>query len=81
MERQTLKSTLEMATNIAVLLVYYCANNTPTIGNRAATDGRVGDAFVIGSSVSITIPGFSLRHIFAGYANCNGVSTGPSVSD
>ncbi len=58
---------------------YYCANLTPTIANRASTDGKVGDSFVIGSAFAITVPGFTFRHSFAGYANCNGVKTAFSV--
>lgn len=50
----------------------YCANNSPTIANRASTDGIIGDSRILGSAIAITVPGFSNRYTSVGYVPCDG---------
>lgn len=52
---------------------FFCANFFPTVGNSASTAGVVGGPQISGSSISITVPGFSIRHQFQGWNNCNGI--------
>jgi hypothetical protein len=56
---------------------YVCENFFPTVGNSASTAGVVGGPQISGNTTSITVPGFSLRHMFQGYANCNGTAPPP----
>lgn len=51
---------------------YFCANFFPTVGNSASTDGIQGGNQISGNTTSITVPGFSMRHLFQGWANCTG---------
>jgi len=56
---------------------FTCPNFFPTVGNSASTAGVTGGPQVSGNTISITVPGFSIRHMFQGWANCNGTPPPP----
>ena len=56
---------------------YWCPNFFPTVGNSASTDGVQGGNQISGNTTSMTVPGFSLRHLFQGWANCTGTPPPP----
>ncbi len=54
-----------------------CPELTPTVFNRASTDGVVGGPGIGGSSYATTVPGFLNLHQFVGSSYCNGTAPPP----